>query len=107
MILFKKIERFYKDTKIEYQRWRFRTKFKSGEKVDLENQLRVIEKANKLSVKRKCRLWVIRIMPGKFRICTKGDLKAILRSCGIAHPINMYQLGNEIVHITKKLNELR
>ena len=76
-------------------------KYKSGERVDLERSLKAIEKADKLSKKRKCKLWVIRIMPGKFRICCKADVKHILRVYGMKAQINMYELGDVIVHITK------
>jgi hypothetical protein len=90
-----------RDIKIKIQMWNFRRKYKSGAKIDLEMQLKAIQKADILSQKRKCRLWVLRIMPGKYRIGTKADIKVILRSIGMHHTIDMYKIGNEIVHITK------
>jgi hypothetical protein len=77
----------------------------SGGKADLENQLKAIEKAKKLSSKRKSRLWVIRLLPGKYRICSKGDLKSILRNLGMKQEINIYQVSDPIVYITNRRND--
>lgn len=93
---------WFKKIRIDLQRWNFRRKFNSGAKIDIEKQTKAIQKAEELSEKRKCRLWVVRILPGKYKICTKADLKAILRSIGMTQKVNIYQLGEYIVHITKK-----
>ena len=95
------IKRTLQNIRINFQRWQFRRKYKSGSRVDLERQLKAIEKANLLSKKRKCRLWVIREMPGRFKICSKGDVKHILKIFGKKSQVNMYELGDVIVHITK------
>lgn len=96
-----KLFRYVSDLRITYQQWRFGRKYKSGDKVDLENQLKAVEKARKLSEKRNCRLWVIRIFPGKYRICSKADVKAVFRNNGISTSINLFTLNQVIVHITK------
>ena len=87
--------------KIDFQRWMYRRKHKSGTKVDLKNQLKAIEKAETLSKKRKCRLWVIRIMPGEYVIRSKGDVKAMLRRVGLKGRIDLFQISDSVVHITK------
>jgi hypothetical protein len=86
---------------IEFQKWNFRRKYASGDKVDIDRQLKAVEKARKLSEKRKCRLWVVRLYPGKYRICSKADVKGILRNNGIRTTVNLYTLNEVIVHITK------
>jgi hypothetical protein len=102
-----KTPQFLTNIKIDFQRWNYRRKYKSCNKVDLENQLKAIEKAEKLSKKRKCRLWVIRLMPGIYKIYSKGDLKGIIRRLKLNklskanNEINIYQLSEVIVHITK------
>lgn len=96
-----KLPKFLTNIKIEFQRWKFRRKYKKGSKVDVDNQLKAIEKAEKLSKKRKCRLWVVRISPGKFRVYSKGDVKAILRKVGLKGRINMFEINDSVVHITK------
>jgi hypothetical protein len=96
-----KLPNFLRDMIIDFQRWNFRRKYDSVSNADLKNSLKAIEKANMLAKKRNHRLWVVRISPGKFRIYTKADVKAVLKRLGIEHEINMFQLGNEIVHITK------
>lgn len=93
--------KFLTNLKINIQRWNYRRKYKSGEKVDLEQQVKAIQKADALSKKRKCRLWVLRIRPGKFQVCTKGDLKATLKVYGLRYRYNIYEIGDPIVHITK------
>jgi hypothetical protein len=90
-----------RNLRIRYQQWNFGRKYKAGDKVDLERQLKAMQKARKLSEKRKCRLWVIRLFPGKFRICTKADVKGVLRNNGISTTINLYQLNEVIVFISK------
>ncbi|GEM_PF-5283870 len=94
-------KRSVQNIRINIERWIFRMKYKSGERVDLERSLKAIERAEKLSRIRKCRLWVIRLMPGKFKICTKGSVKHILKLYGMKSQINMYEVGDVIVHITK------
>lgn len=90
-----------KNLKIEVQRWNYRRKFNSGAKIDLDAQVKAIEKAEALSKKRKCRLWVVRIMPGKFKIYTKADVKAVLRRIGMKSQVDLYDIGEYVVHITK------
>jgi hypothetical protein len=90
-----------RDIKINIQRWNFRRKYKSGEKVDLERQMKAIAKAEKLCIKGKVRLWVIRVMPGRYFVRTKGDTKLLLKAYGYKHIVDMYQLNDVIVHITK------
>lgn len=96
-----KLPTFLDNLKIDIERWNFRRKYKSGTKVDLSNQLKAIEKAEKLSKKRKCRLWVVRIMPGEYIIRSKGDIKAILRRIGMKGRIDLFQINESVVHITK------
>jgi len=96
-----KISTYYRDIKINIQRWQFRRKYKSGEKVDLEKQLQAIEKATALAKKRNCKLWVIRVFPGKYRIYSKGDVKQVFRNLGIKNQVDMYQLSDVVVYITK------
>jgi len=95
------IKKAFQDIRINIQRWRFRRNYKSGSRVDFEKHLKAIEKADLLSKKRKCRLWVIRLMPGKFKIATKGDAKYILKTYGMKSRVNMFELSDIIVHITK------
>lgn len=96
-----KLPTFLTNLKIEIQRWIYRRKYKSGSKVDLEKQLIAVERAEKLSKKRKCRLWVVRVRPGKYIIRSKSDVKAILRSIGLKGQINMFEVNESVVHITK------
>jgi len=96
-----RLRKYIQYIRIEFERWRFRRKYKSGDKVDLENQLKAVEKARALSSKRKCRLWVVRLWPGKYRIYSKGDVKAVLKNLGLKHQVDMYQLNEVVVHITK------
>lgn len=95
------IKKQIQNIRINIQRWVFRMKYKSGSRKDLEKSLKAIEKAERLSKKRKVRLWVIRLMPGKFRICCKADVKHILRVYGMKAQVDMYKLSDVIVHITK------
>lgn len=96
-----KLKTFFTNIIIDIQRWNYRRKYKRGDKIDVENQLKAIEKAVALSKKRKCRLWVVRIMPGKYVIRTKGDVKAILRRIGMKGRIDLFQISDSVVHITK------
>jgi hypothetical protein len=96
-----KLPKKLRDIKINIQMWNFRRKYKSGEKVDLDKQIEAIKKAEGLCIKRKCRLWVIRVMPGKYLIRSKGDVKALFKAYGIKHTVDMFQLSDVIVHITK------
>lgn len=90
-----------KNLRREFQRWNFRRIYESGKKVDCKNQLKAIAKAEKLSKRRKCRLWVIREMPGKYWIYSKGDVKAVLRRLGLKGRIDLFELSDTVVHITK------
>jgi len=92
---------WFKKVKIEIERWKFRRDFNKGQKRDAEQQLRVIEKAERLSKERKCRLWVVRVEPGKYVIRTKADVKAILRRIGIKGYVDVFTPSDTIVHITK------
>ena len=96
-----KLPKFINNLKIEIQRWRFRRKYTAGAKVDIENQLKAVEKAEKLSKQRKCRLWVVRLMPGKYQIYSKGDVKSVLRRMGLKGKINLFENSDVVVHITK------
>lgn len=96
-----KLPKLIENIKIDIQRWNYRRKYKSGTKVDLQNQLKAIEKAEALSKKRKQRLWVVRVMPGEYVIRSKGDVKAILRRIGMKGQINMFEINGSVVHITK------
>jgi len=96
-----KLPRIINNLKIEIQRWNFRRKYKAGDKVDIQNQLKAVAKAEKLSQKRKCRLWVVRLMPGKYKIYSKGDVKAVLRRLGLKGKINLFENSDVVVHITK------
>jgi hypothetical protein len=87
--------------KIDIQRWNYRRKQRKGNKVDAENQLKTIKKAERLSKERKCRLWVVRIEPGKYKIYTKGDVKAVLRKLGMKGRIDLFSINGSVVHITK------
>lgn len=89
------------DVKINWQRWLHRLRRARFEKVDAKRQLRFIEKAEKLSKRRKCRLWVVRMSPGNYRIYTKGDVKAVLRKIGLKGRINLFTINGTVVHITK------
>jgi hypothetical protein len=93
--------KFTKDIKRNIQRWNFKRKYKNGIKVDLDKLTQAIEKAELLSKKRKCRLWVIRVMPGHYAIKAKGDVKAAFRAYKIMDQVNMFELGDVVVHITK------
>lgn len=90
-----------RDLVIEIQRWNYRRKQKRGNKIDIDRQLYAIKKAERLSVKRKCRLWVVRIKPGNYRIYSKGDVKAVLRRIGLKGQIDMFSINGSVVHITK------
>jgi hypothetical protein len=92
---------WFKNIKIELQRWNFRRKRKHEDKIDLVRQLEAIEKAEKLSQKRKARLWVIRVNPGEYVIRSKGDVKAILRRLGLKGRIDLFSINDTVVHITK------
>lgn len=92
---------YIRDKRIDFQRWNFRRKKNKGEKIDVKNQLTAIDKAQKLSIKRKCRLWVVRIRPGKYRIYTKSDVKAVLRKLGLKGRIDLFSLNDSVVFITK------
>jgi hypothetical protein len=96
-----KLPRFIDNLKIEIQRWNFRRKYKAGDKVDIKNQLKAVAKAEKLSKQRKCRLWVVRLMPGKYRIYSKGDVKAVLRRMGLKGSVDIFSNSDIVVHITK------
>jgi hypothetical protein len=87
--------------KINIQRWLFRRRHAHESKADIEAQLKAVEKAERLSKERKCRLWVVRINPGKYRIYSKGDVKAVLRRIGLKGQIDMFTISNSVVHITK------
>ena len=87
--------------KIEIQRWNYRRKQNIARKKDAPKQLEAIAKAEKLSKERKCRLWVVRIQPCKYRIYTKGDVKAVLRRLGIKGRIDLFSINDSVVHITK------
>jgi len=90
-----------RDIKIEIQRWWFRKKYKSGAKKDLEEQTKAIDKAITLSQKRRCRLWVIRVRPGKYVIRSKGDVKTIFKTLGVKGKVDLFQLSDTVVHVTK------
>jgi hypothetical protein len=96
-----KLPKKLRDIKIKIQMWNFRRKYKSGEKVDLDKQIAAIKKAEALCIRRKCRLWVIRVMPGKYLIRSKGDVKSLLKAYGLRSTVDMFQLSDVIVHITK------
>jgi hypothetical protein len=92
---------WFNKIKIDIQRWNFRRKRKHEDKVDVVRQLEAIEKAEKLSQKRKSRLWVIRVEPGKYVIRSKSDVKAILRRLGLKGRIDLFSINDTVVHITK------
>jgi hypothetical protein len=96
-----KLPKVIENIKIDIERWNYRRKFKSGTKVDLEKQLKAIEKAEILSKKRKIRLWVVRLMPGEYKVLAKGELKGALNILGLKHRLDIHQLNDVIVHITK------
>ena len=87
--------------KIEIQRWIYRRKAKHGYEIDIQRQLKAIKKAERLSEKRKSRLWVVRIEPVKYRIYSKGDVKAVLRRIGMKGRIDMFSINESVVYITK------
>lgn len=93
--------KFLINLKISIQQWDLKRKFAAGDKVDIQNQLKAIEKAEKLSKKRKCRLWVVRLMPGKYRIYSKGDVKSALRRLGLKGRVDLFEISGVVVHITK------
>jgi hypothetical protein len=93
--------KWIKDLIIEFQRWNFRRKVQAGAKIDAQNQIKAIEKAEKLSHEKRHKLWVIRVEPGKYVIRTKGDVKAILRRLGMKGRIDIFNENEVIVHITK------
>ena len=96
-----KITRRIQNIKIDFQRWIFNMRYKSGSRRDLEAQLKAIQKATKLQKKRGIRLWVVRIFPGKYGIYPKGEVKSVLKRIGLTGRINMFQQDDFIVHITK------
>jgi hypothetical protein len=96
-----RLPRFIDNLKIEIQRWNFRRKYKAGDKVDIQNQMKAVEKAENISKQRKCRLWVVRLAPGKYKIYSKGDVKYILRRMGLKGKINLFENSDVVVHITK------
>ena len=87
--------------KIEIQRWIYRRKQKHGSEIYIQRQLKAIKKAERLSKKRKCLLWVVRIEPGKYRIYSKSDVKAVLRRIGMKGQIDMFSINGFVVYITK------
>ena len=93
--------KFIKDLVIDIQRWDYRRRQKKGSKIDAEMQLKTIEKAERLSRERKCRLWVVRIEAGKYCIYTKSDVKAVLRRIGIKGNVDIFSINGSVVHITK------
>jgi hypothetical protein len=93
--------KWLRNIRIEFERWNYRRQIRKGEKMDAQVQLQVIEKAERLSKQRKVRLWVVRIAPGKFKIYTKGDVKAVLRRLGLKGRIDLFSVNGTVVHITK------
>jgi hypothetical protein len=87
--------------KIDLERWSYRRRKAREEKADIANQLKAVQKADKLSLQRKCRLWVIRIKPGTYRIYSKGDVKAVLRRYGLKGPVDFFSINSTVVYITK------
>jgi len=87
--------------RINIERFFFRIKRDKAAKKDIVEQLKIINKAEKLSKERKCRLWVVRIEPCVYRIYSKGDVKAILRKIGLKGRIDMFSINGSVVHITK------
>lgn len=87
--------------KISLQQWNYKRLYKKGMKVDIENQLKAVNKAEKLSKKRKCKLWVVRLMPGRYKIYSKGDVKSTLRKLGLKGRVDIFQNSDVVVHITK------
>jgi hypothetical protein len=96
-----KVPKIIENIKIDFQRWNYRRMYKAGEKVDIEKQLKAVEKADKLSKKRKCKLWVVRLMPGRYKIYSKGDVKSVLRKMGLKGRIDIFQNSDVVVHITR------
>jgi hypothetical protein len=96
-----KLPSFLTNKIIEIQRWNYRRKLNAGKKTDAKNQLRAINKAEKLSKIEKQRLWVVRVSPGNYIIRTKADVKAILRSIGLKGQIDIFSVNDSVVHITK------
>lgn len=93
--------KWLRNIRIDIERWNYRRQIRRGEKKDAEIQLQVIEKAERLSKQNKCRLWVVRIAPGKFKIYTKADVKAVLRRLGLKGRIDLFSVNGTVVHITK------
>jgi hypothetical protein len=93
--------KFIKSIIIDIQRWSYRRRQKRGSMTDAENQLKTIAKAERLSKKRKCRLWVVRIEAGRYKIYTKADVKAVLRRIGIKGNVDIFSINGSVVHITK------
>jgi uncharacterized Fe-S cluster-containing radical SAM superfamily protein len=91
----------YNNLVIEFQRWNYRRKHKAESKKDIDAQLKAIEKAERLSKERRCRLWVVRLSPGTYRIYSKGDVKAVLRRIGLKGQIDLFSINGSVVHITK------
>jgi hypothetical protein len=87
--------------RIEIERLRYRRSKARKESRDISRQLKYIAKADKLSLKRKCRLWVVRIEPGRYRIYSKSDIKAVLRRLGLKGRIDLFSVNGTVVHITK------
>ena len=87
--------------KIDIERWLYRRRKARQESRDITQQLKHIAKADKLSFKKKCRLWVVRIEPGRYRIYSKADVKAVLRRLGLKGRIDLFSVNGTVVHITK------
>lgn len=88
-------------SRINLERWIYRRKRRHEDSIDIDRQLAAISKANKLAKKRKCKLWVIRIKPGSYRIYSKGDVKAVLRALGMKGRVDMFSINGTVVYITK------
>ena len=92
---------WFNKLRVDIERWNYRRQRKHEDKIDIDAQLKAIARAEKLTVKRKCRLWVVRIKPGAYRIHSKGDVKAVLRRLGLKGQIDLFNINGTVVHITK------
>lgn len=73
---------------------------------DEKRKLRAVKRAVVLSERCKTRLWVLKIRPGKYRICLKSEVKDIIRANHLATRVNIFTVGGPIIHITKKITQI-
>lgn len=91
-----------RNLKIEIERWQYRRKQRKAHKLDADSKAKAIIKANLMTEKTNKRFWVIRHGDSNYGIYSKCEVKGILRSLHLSQLINMYQVNQHIIHITRR-----